>query len=326
MAPKLFVSIPAFAVIPVFALLAARASADVTYEEETRMGGAISAMAAGQPTRSVTRLSGDFMRTDHGDVATITDLGGERIITLDTKRKTYSITTFEKRRQKMEEAFAAAQGRRGGKPPAPGSDLSMTTDVRVSETGRSETIQGVPCQQYLLEMDLTVTSGSEKPSGNLVTLSEMWIAKELPGAAEKNAFERRLAEKLGTATIAQEFADAGAPRPIAGFGDVQKMADEMKKMDGHPMRTVMYFGDVEAARKEASGEVPPGESQGAGGLAELLERMQQNPQAPPEGASLPAMPGGILMKITTETIRISNDPIEPSLFAVPSDFKQVSPR
>jgi hypothetical protein len=324
MVPKLFVAIPALA------LLAAPVLADVTYEEETRMGGAMSAMAAGQPTRSLTRVSGDWMRTDAGDVATITDLEGERIITLDAKARTYSVATFVQRRQKMEEAFAAAQGRRGGKPPAkgtPGSDVSMKTDVRVSETGRSQTIQGVLCQQYLLEMDLTVTS-NEKPSGNLVTLSEMWIAKDLPGAAEKNAFERRMAEKLGTATLAQEFGEADTPRPIAGFGDVQKMADEMKKMEGHPMRTVMYFGDLEAARKEASGEAPPESAQGgAAGLAELLKRMQENPQAPPEGATLPSMTGGgILMKITTETIRISNEPIDPGVFGIPSDYEQVNPR
>jgi hypothetical protein len=177
-------------------------------------------------------------------------------------------------------------------------------------------------------MDLSVTSGDGKTPGNLVTLSEMWMAKDLPGAAEKNAFERRMAEKLGTASLAQEFAQSGAPRPIAGFGDVQKMADEMKKMEGHPMRTVMYFGDIEAARKEASGEAPPEDDQGgAGGLAELLKRMQQNPQAPPEGATLPSMSGGgILMKITTETIRISNDPIDPGVFAIPSDYQQVNPR
>jgi hypothetical protein len=324
MVPKLFVAIPALA------LLAAPVLADVTYEEETRMGGAMSAMAAGQPTRSLTRVSGDWMRTDAGDVATITDLEGERIITLDAKARTYSVATFVQRRQKMEEAFAAAQGRRGGKPPAkgtPGSDVSMKTDVRVSETGRSQTIQGVLCQQYLLEMDLTVTS-NEKPSGNLVTLSEMWIAKDLPGAAEKNAFERRMAEKLGTATLAQEFGEADTPRPIAGFGDVQKMADEMKKMEGHPMRTVMYFGDLEAARKEASGEAPPESAQGgAAGLAELLKRMQENPQTPPEGATLPSMTGGgILMKITTETIRISNEPIDPGVFGIPSDYEQVNPR
>jgi hypothetical protein len=55
--------------------------------------------------------------------------------------------------------------------------------------------------------------------------------------------------------------------------------------------------------------------------------MQQNPQDPPEGAALPSMTGGgILMKITTETIRISSDPIDPGVFAIPSDYKQVSPR
>ena len=80
-----------------------------------------------------------------------------------------------------------------------------------------------------------------------------------------------MAEKIGTASIAQQFAGGGGQGPTQAFGaDMQKMADEMKKMEGHAMRTVMYIGDPEAAKKEALGEKPAESGEGGGGIAAML--------------------------------------------------------
>jgi hypothetical protein len=304
--------------ILVVSLLAAPVAADVTYEEQTTMGGIMQMMGMGKPTKSTTRVSGDFMRTDNGDQATITDLAGEKILTLDIKKKTYSVMTFAEMKQKMEQAMATVKGKKAEKP-AQGSDVSMKTDAKVTDTGRSETIQGLACKQYLLELDVTMQSEKEQQSGTMSTLSEMWMAKDVPGSAEVNAFHRRMAEKMGTASIAQQWAGGGGQGPTQSFGaDMQKMADEMKKMDGHAMRTVMYIGDPEAAKKEAMGE-KPAEPQGGGGLAEMMKKMQ-NPQA--QGGQ----GGGVMMKITTETTKISSGAIDPKVFAVPSDYKLVAGR
>ncbi len=295
------------------------AAADVTYEEQTTMGGMMQMMGMGKPTKSTTRLSGDFLRTDNGDEATITDLAGEKIITLNTKKKTYSVMTFAEMKQKMEQAMATLQGKKAEKPAQP-SDVSMKTDVKVTDTGRSETLQGVACKQYLLELNMSAKSEKEQQSGTMSTVTEMWMAKDVPGSAEMNAFYRRMAEKMGTATIGQQWAAGVAQGPGQAFGaDMQKMADEMKKMEGHAMRSVMYMGDPEAAKKEASGQAPP-EPQGGGGIAEMLKKMQQNPQAQGGGG------GGVMMKMTTETTKISTDAIDPKVFAVPSDYKLVAGR
>ena len=299
-------------------LLAVPVAADVTYEEQTTMGGIMQMMGMGKPTKSTTRVAGDFMRTDNGDEATITDLAGEKIITLDTKKKTYSVMTFAEMKQKMEQAMATLQGKKAEKPK--GADVSMKTDVKVTDTGRSETIQGVACKQYLLELDMSAKSEKEQQSGTMSTVTEMWMAKDVPGSAELNGFYRQMAEKMGTATIGQQWTAGGAQGAGQSFGaDMQKMADEMKKMEGHAMRSVMYMGSPEAAKKEALGEAPP-QPEGGGGLAEMLKRMQQNPQA--QGGE----GGGVMMKITTETTKISTGAIDPKVFAVPSDYKLVTER
>jgi hypothetical protein len=310
-----------------FSLVSGLAAADVTYEEQTTMGGIMQMMGMGKPTKSTTRVSGDFLRTDNADEATITDLAGEKVITLNTKKKTYSVMTFAEMRQKMEQAMASVQGKKA-EPSAKSQakDVSAKTNVRVTDTKRSETIQGLACKQYLLELDLTVTNEKEKQSGTMSTVTEMWMAKDVPGSAEVNAFYRRMAEKAGTTGMARQFMSGGAQAqgPMAGMGgDMQKMAEEMKKMEGHSMRSVMYFGDAEAAKKEAMGEKPaqPEGGGGAGGLAEMLKKMQQNPQAQGGQGG-----GGVMMKITTETTKIDVSPIDPKIFTVPSDYKLVEGR
>ncbi len=306
-----------------FLFIASPVVADVTYEEQTTMGGMMQMMGMGKPTKSMTRVSGDFMRTDNQDEATIIDLAGERILTLNNKKKTYSVTTFAEMKQKMEQAMATLQGKKAEKPPET-SDVSMKTEVRVTDTGRSETIQGASCKQYLLEMDMSATSEKEKQSGTMSTLTDMWMAKDVPGLAEVNAFYRKMGEKAGGAGVNQQWAAAAVQGPAQSLGaDIQKMSEEMKKMEGHAMRTVLYMGSVEAAKKEALGEKPPEpEGGGGGGIAEMLKKMQQNPQA--QGGS--GEEGGVIMRITTETIKISTGPIDPKVFAVPGDYKLVTGR
>ena len=159
-----------FASIALLTFLASSAAADVTFEEQTTTSGMMQMFGMGKPTKSITRVSGDFMRTDNGDEATIIDLAGEKILNLDTKKKTYSVMTFAEMKQQMEQAMAKLQGKQPEKPQQP-SDVSMKTEVRVTDTGRSETIQGASCKQYLLEMDMSAQSEKEQQSGSMSTLT-----------------------------------------------------------------------------------------------------------------------------------------------------------
>jgi hypothetical protein len=133
-----------------------------------------------------------------------------------------------------------------------------------------------------------------------------------------------MGEKAGGAGVNPQWAAAAVQGPAQSMGaDIQKMSEEMKKMEGQAMRTVLYMGSVEAAKKEALGE-KPAEPQGGGGggLAEMLKKMQQNPEA----QSGSGEGGGVIMRITTETIKISTGAIDPKVFAVPGDYKLVTGR
>ncbi len=313
------------------ALASSLAFADVTYEEQTKMGGLMKIVTMGHGMKSTTRVSGDFMRTDHDDNATIVDLKGERIVTLDNKKKTYSVMTFAEMKKKMQDAIATmkakqAEASKSAKKENP--DVSVGADVKVTETGRKETIQGMECKQYIMDMGLTVTNEKEKQSGTMSTVTEMWLAKNVPGQEELRAFYRKMGQKLGTMSLGTQFlqgAKKGQQQQAMSM-DMQKMADEMKKMDGHAMRSIMYFGDSEAAKKEAMGEKPEGGG-GLGGLGSMLKKMKPGSSEDSDDGSKSGSqqsPGGVMMKITTETTKIDANPVDPKLFQIPSGYKQVA--
>jgi hypothetical protein len=302
--------------------------ADVTYEEKTDFSGMMGAFM--KATKSSTRVSGNFMRTDNGSDATIIDLDSEKVITLDTKKKTFSVMTFAEMKKKMESAMAAMKGQKGQSAEAQkspeASDASMKADVRVTDTGRTETIQGLACKQYLMELDMTVASEKEKQSGTMTTVTETWLTKSAPGQEEVNAFYAKMAAKMGTMTLAPALMGGGQGQNPQLSADMQKMADEMKKMEGHSMRNVVYFGSPEAAKKEAMGQKPEGGGGGGGGLGAMLKKMQQqggqNQQEGSQGGG--EAEGGVMMKLITETTKIDTNRIDPKVFAIPEGYKQVA--
>jgi hypothetical protein len=297
-------------------MLAAPALADVTYSQVTKTSGMMKMFGGGQH-KTVTQISGDKMRTESEDDVQIVDLGTERIYNLNKKKKTYTVMTFEEMKKKMEEGMASAnESMKQGKGEE-GADVSAQARFKVTDTGNTETIKGYPCTQYLMEMAVDIEDKKSQQEGSFSTLTEMWLSKEVPGVDEINAFHRKMAEKLGTTAIGRQMTSGNNEQANAFAANMREMADEMKKMDGFSVRSVMYFGSPEAAKKEAlgGGGADSKEEQGGGGLGGFMKKMKM----PGGGAG-----GGVLTKITTEIDTIETKAIDPSVFAVPDGYKQVT--
>ena len=313
---------PILASILALALVPALGRADVSYQEETKMGGLMKIATFGKAIKTTTRVSGHLMRTDNDNEATIIDLDQEKIYTLDTKKKTYSVMTFEEMRQKMASAMAEAKQKQAAgeeKPP----EMRASADVKVTETGRTENISGFDCKQYLMAMDVTLSSEKDQQSATMSTTMEMWLSKGVPGVDEVRAFNMEMAKKLGTADVARQMFSQGSGNEQSAelSANMSQMTTEMKKLDGFPLRTVMYVGDPEAAKKEAMGEKP----EGGGGLGGMFKKMGPfGAKGGEEGAEPGGAPGGVMMKMTTETESIETKPIDPKVFAVPDGYKQVA--
>jgi hypothetical protein len=285
------------------------ALADVTYQEETKMGGMMGKMMGGNQ-KSTTRISGSHMRTDNDSQSTIVDVDGEKIYTLDNKKKTYSVMTFQEMREKLESAMESMKAKKA-EAGQEGGEMTTSANAKVTETGRTEEIGGHECKQYLLELEMTMSN--EQGQSGMSTVSEMWQARDVPGIDEIHAFYRKMGAKLGSMAIGGPMFSG---KNQSQFGEsMQQMAEEMKKIDGFTMRSVMYIGDAEAAKKEAMGEKPEGD-QGGGGLGGFLNKMKN-----PMGGG-----GGVMMRITTETQKIEVKDIDPSVFAVPDNYKLVEAR
>ena len=290
-------------------MMAFPAWADVTYQQEMKASGMMKMFMRAQNT--TTDISGDKMRTEVKNDVQIVDVAAEKIYQLDTKKKTYSVTTFEEMKKQIEAGMATLQQKKS----EGGQEVSAKADIKVTETGNTETIDGLNCRQFLMQTDLEIEDQSKDQEATMSTLTELWLAKDAPGTAEINAFYRKMAEKLGTTAIGRQMmSEEGQGNQFAG--SMQQMADEMRKLDGFTMRSVFYFGDAEAAKKEATGGGAEKEEKGGGGLGGFMKKI---PGAGGGGG------GGILTKLTTEVKKIETKPINPEKFTVPSDYKQVEP-
>jgi hypothetical protein len=171
-----------------FALCSAVVRADVTVVSTTTIEGGMAAMGGPAMTPKMTsRVKGMKMRMDmemspnSSLLSTITDLTAKQVITLHHDQKTATIVT----------TAAPAE-----KPPADSPALNAT----VTPTGKSQVIDGIKCDEYAFttSMNMGDITGPQMPPEAAAMMKDLkinmvgslWVAKEVPGAAEYIAFTR----------------------------------------------------------------------------------------------------------------------------------------
>jgi len=111
----------------------------------------------------------------------------------------------------------------------------------VAPTGRSRVIDGIKCDEYSFATTMTMgeMSGPQMPPGaaemlkdlSIVVKGSMWVAKDLPGAAEYIAFQKALAKSELPAAVGRM---SGVSIP-----GMDKMTQVMASVDGVGYMTVM---------------------------------------------------------------------------------------
>ena len=274
------------------------ALADVTYKQETNMSSMIKRFNRKQTT--VTRISGDKMRTESGRQIQIVDLGEEKIYNLDSKKNSYSVMTFEEMKQRMKEAMVSTkesveQNKVGDVP-----DGSPRTDLKVTDTGNMDQIKGYSCRRYWIQMNASVEEKDGVQENQFSTHTVLWLTKEAPGVEEISSFHGQMAGKLGTAEIGAQMM-AGESNGANAFAvNMREMAREMTKLDGLTLRSVFYYGSADAVNRNVSSD--------------------SNEK---EGADKDKNGEGLLMKMTTDIDDIHTEAVDPKLFAVPDHYKLV---
>jgi len=215
-------------VLAVFAVCTAAVHADVTVVQTTTIEGGMAAMSGqAMSPKTTSRIKGQKSRTDVDaqmiQISTIADLEAKQVILLRPDQKTAQILTPA--------APAAATNAAANGAALPSIDNS------ISPTGKSQVIDGIKCDEYTFAT--TVNMSEMNPGGaippeaaealkgiKMVMKGSMWVAKEVPGAAEFVAFQKKAgATEIGALmTSASGMRMPGMDRMMKAIGTLNGMA------------------------------------------------------------------------------------------------------
>ena len=345
------------ALVVAVTVAAAPAWADVKKEERNRvtfagMLGKVVNFFGGKSARegvvSSVAISGDRKMTTSGDnTAQIVDLREEKVYDIDTRRKTYKVTTFEEIRRQMREAEAKAREAAARESAEPSSQpqqkpeqskepaKEMEIDFDIKNTGQTKTISGFDTRQVVATITVREKGKKLEDSGGLVMTVDTWLTKQVD-LKEIADFERRYWEKLAGPMLAgvdpqqmQQMASA-----VAMYPGLKEAFARLSKEDfgGTAIQTTTSVDAVKSAedlKKEAanassgssaSKNEPPPTSIG-GALGGFMRRRQQQ-QEEKAAASPNADPSRVnIMTMNNEVLKIAKD-VTAADVALPAGFKE----
>lgn len=212
--------------------------ADVTIIQTTTVEGGMAQMAAqsgaNMSPKVTTRVKGMKMRNDVEagpmTVSTILDLATKQVIILRADQKTATITSGAGLTGKPSTTTTTTTTTT---PPITGP----TVDAAVKPTGKSQMLDGVKCDEFSFSAsaDMSSMGGAQMPPEaaammqgmKMVMSGSMWVAKDVPGAAEYLALQK-------LASPEQMLAASGMNVP-----GMDKLAKAMGSVNGLPYLTEM---------------------------------------------------------------------------------------
>ena len=334
--------------LTVLIVAAASLHADVRSEQKSHvefagMFGKVVNLFGGKAAKegivSTHALKGRRLATLSESGGQIIDLNEEKIYTVDSKRKSYTVMTFAELRRQMEEAKKkaeedlrreqerAAKEKRDAPPPDKQNDKELDVDFDVKKTGEKKTINGFDTQQTLMTITLREKGKTLQQSGGLVLTSDMWLAPRMSAMKEISDFYLQYAQKLGGPMVqgasAQDMAQAMAMYPAMKQA-MARMQAESGKLEGTPILTTTKIDAVKSADQvaaEAQSKEEESKPSAKGGLGGLVGGMvARRAQKKNEGENA-SKERSTFMTITAEMLKISTD-VSAADVAVPAGFKE----
>jgi hypothetical protein len=347
------------------------ARADLKYEETTKItGGMMQSMSKvmgifgmkGMNNMSTAQyLKGDCMRTDHftGNELTTTEIvciDKDQIISIDHKKKTYSVMTFEQMREQMEKVMQEAMKKRSEMKEAPTqpppSDVKVEPKMTVKDTGETKVINGYNARRYLMSFELETQDQKTKDQGSMGMDSDVWMSKDVGSLDERTAFYAKYAQKMALPEMAQRMKDLslGLQDPRMGQG-LAAMKQHVDKMEGVAVLTIASFNikgtssqpNQQGESRQAQQQQRPSSSEessdsqsitgnlgkvfgGLGGFGRKKKKADESQPAEtsrsgPASGSSGAPASMDLMQITTELKSVSRAGLDSSLFELPKGYK-----
>jgi hypothetical protein len=342
--------------------LSVPARADFKYTETSKItGGAVkSAMKvagifskqsaqAMQPIVTTHYVKGKRLRTDNPDgKIQIIDAEGQRIIEIDTQKRTYSEITFEQMRTAMQNAQRQAQAKMQQDPKTKDVKADVNVKFKVTPGTGTREIMGQTTSESKVQIDMEMqaqqqngaASGQQNGpvSGTITTTVDMWVAPSVAGYQELGQFYMQMAKEINWVPPSNIHVD---PRAAQSMDELKKNSANLK---GFPL--LQYMTMAIAGQQDPSGNTsqasngsaspPPSSSsdsmptslggamtKGLGGLFGKKKKQDdaadQNSQNPPP----PSTPGS-LMEMMIEVNSFSDASLDSSLFDVPAGYTRVT--
>jgi hypothetical protein len=328
------------------------AHADVTVEETMSVSGAGLMKMANMSGHSVQMISGNRSRTDsdlqfesglmralarNGGVTEIVKLDDDKIFEINQKKKTYTETTFEQRRELMQAAMQKMQDAQGSQQQATsGVDESecewAEAKAEVKKSGEKALIGGFQAERVTVN---ATQACKNKKTGEVCEFGlslDQWLAPGFEASEEKLAYQRAYAEKLGLATTSsRDFAERAQTlfgRYKGIWAAIAAKAKDVK--GGYPVKSGFALGvggPQCQSTQQAQASGGPAEAPSIGGalggaLGGMFKKKEQPKPAPT--TAMVAPPNGLmlLMSVSSELVSVNRAAIAPQQFEVPADFKK----
>jgi hypothetical protein len=348
--------------------------ADFSYQESTqvtggsilsmvKMAGAFNSQAkkATDPIVSSVYLKGNRMARVSPQNIEIIDLDKQTITQIDTVKHTYTVMTFEQMKAQLaqvESELAKKQAEAPAAPAAstapPASDVKLSFDVHVRQTGVAKEVSGLQSTESILTMMMNATDAQTAQSGTMAITNDMWLVSEIPGYAEMSDFFVRMGKQMGPAVSSGSFNMSSMLNSQPGATQaMSSLVEEMRKIQGVPVLQVMRMGMTMngqplPAASEAplpASSAPPTPSagdvakQGAssaissrlsslGGFGGFGHKQQTAPPPTPptDSQTSPSQTpptSVVLIESQTQTSNFSSAPVDEVHFQVPAGYTQV---
>jgi hypothetical protein len=286
-------------------------------------------------------------------------LDRDLVWSVDHAKREYTELTFAEMQARAQSALQDAEAARRNES-AP--DIEMDYKVDVVRTGKKETVNGFPAEEFIVTLSATPKNATDgkQVAGYSMKLDE-WLSSAVPGQDEVKAFQKRLALKLGMDPGAQRMGQMMTAQYAGGF---RELAEKMKDVKGYPVRTITTIGallspeqqaqmdqaqagakqaqadaraqrdsgekgeDVQDAAQAAASASSGDVKGGIGGfLAKKLARAaQKKAEGTAESAEPAAGTGGLAMTVTMDVLSVSTVPAAGASFDVPPGYTKVVPK
>lgn len=318
--------------LPLAALSAAPAFAEVKTREKGQvkfegMLGRIVGMFGGKAARegivTTTAVKGNRKVTMSDTSGQIVDLSEEKVYTLDMKKKTYTVETFDEIRRKLREERERAEReakKEEGREREQQSDeprKEYEVDFDVKEPGQKKTVAGYDAKQVIMTITVREKGKTLEEGGGLVTTSDIWMGPKIPAMNERAEFEMRYWKQLEGAEAGNISAQQMAML-LATFPQIKQAMERMQKegasADGTALQTRTTFESIKSKEQLAQQRQAQSTS-GGGGLGGMLARKMMKKEEPKARS--------LVLTIDSEVQEISTT-VPATDLAIPADFKQKS--